>query len=114
MDAIPGGLGRFGTALGVVRPWQIAAAVIAVVVLTGGSRTAEAQASARVQVAATVIPAAAAWETRDGVLALLRTQPTGGMLHTSVATIVSEPATVPAGQGEADPRRILTVNYLAN
>lgn len=94
--------------------WQIAAAVIAMAALAGGSRTAEAQASGRLQVAATVVPAAAARETRSGVQALLLAGPASGVFHTSLATIIAEPARDSRPASEADPRRIVTVNYLAN
>lgn len=95
-------------------PWQIAAAVIVAVVLAGGFRTAEAQASARLQVAATVVPATAAWESQSGVQALIQAGTAGEAVHTSVATITSEPRLDPRTAVEADPRRIVTVNYLAN
>lgn len=96
------------------RAWQIAAAVILAGVLSGVSRPVCAQATGRLQVAATVVPATAAWEAQDGVKAFLQKRPASGVIQTALATIVSETPAVSSARPEPDPSRILTVNYLAN
>lgn len=93
--------------------WQIAAALIALTCLGGLGRTVAAQSTGRLQVAATVVPVAAAVEALDGVRILLDADSLQSGWQTPLVTIVQA---VPSEVEErhATGARILTVNYLAN